>query len=213
VLIHGGKASTERAKTMCEDYTQFSPEYTLISVDYRFSGFGGQELEDVINGIGYARSLSIPKIYIIGESHGGYLALMAGSKEKINGIIDAYGLTDLLAMREYTEKENPQLNMDWQDYVQATLKECNRKRTDLNTCLEKRSPYFLAPKIKAPVLILHGTDDQIVPFNQSERLVQRFKLIGKDNFQFIVLPEYPHGFYLLEGKVYHMIKDFLKTID
>jgi len=211
VLIHGGKASTESAKAMCERYIPAFPEYDLISIDYRFSGFGGKELDDVINGIRYAHSLSIPKVYLLGESHGGYLALMAGAKEKISGIIDAYGITDLIAMKEYTEKENTQLNTDWQDYIQATLKEC--AKIGLETCLKKRSPYFGAYKIEAPVLLLHGIEDEIVPVNQSERLVEQFRHTGKKNFKFIALAGYSHGFSLLEGKVYHIIKDFLNTID
>lgn len=211
VLIHGGKASTESAKAMCERYIPAFPEYDLISIDYRFSGFGGKELDDVINGIRYAHSLSIPEVYLLGESHGGYLALMAGAKEKISGIIDAYGITDLIAMKEYTEKENTQLNTDWQDYIQATLKEC--AKIGLETCLKKRSPYFGAYKIEAPVLLLHGTEDEIVPVNQSERLVEQFRHTGKKNFKFIALAGYSHGFSLLEGKVYHIIKDFLNTID
>jgi len=211
VLIHGGKASTESAKAMCERYIPAFPEYDLISIDYRFSGFGGKELDDVINGIRYAHSLSIPKVYLLGESHGGYLALMAGSRERISGIIDAYGITDLIAMKEYTEKENTQLNTDWQDYIQATLKEC--AKIGLETCLKKRSPYFGAYKIEAPVLLLHGTEDEIVPVNQSERLVEQFRHTGKKDFKFIALAGYSHGFSLLEGKVYHIIKDFLNTID
>ncbi len=211
VLIHGGKASTESAKAMCERYIPAFPEYDLISIDYRFSGFGGKELDDVINGIRYAHSLSIPKVYLLGESHGGYLALMAGSRERISGIIDAYGITDLIAMKEYTEKENTQLNTDWQDYIQATLKEC--AKIGLETCLKKRSPYFGAYKIEAPVLLLHGIEDEIVPVNQSERLVEQFRHTGKKNFKFIALAGYSHGFSLLEGKVYHIIKDFLNTID
>ena len=211
VLIHGGKASTESAKEMCERYIPAFPEYDLISIDYRFSGFGGKELDDVINGIRYAHSLSIPKVYLLGESHGGYLALMAGSRERISGIIDAYGITDLIAMKEYTEKENTQLNTDWQDYIQATLKEC--AKIGLETCLKKRSPYFGAYKIEAPVLLLHGIEDEIVPVNQSERLVEQFRHTGKKNFKFIALAGYSHGFSLLEGKVYHIIKDFLNTID
>jgi len=209
VLIHGGKASTESAKAMCERYIPAFPEYDLISIDYRFSSFGGKELDDVISGIEYAHSLSIPKVYLLGESHGGYLALMAGAKEKIDGIIDAYGMTDLIAMKEYTEKENSQLNTDWQDYIQATLVEC--AKIELENCLKKRSPYFLAHKIKAPVLLLHGSEDEVVPLDQSERLVEQFKHIGKKNFKFIALPGYPHGFPLLEGEVYHIIKDFFES--
>ena len=136
---------------------------------------------------------------------------MAGAKEKTNGIIDAYGITDLIAMKEYTEKENSQLNTNWQDYIQATLVEC--AKIELESCLKKRSPYFEAYKIEAPVLLLHGIEDEIVPVNQSERLVEQFRHTGKKNFKFIALPGYPHGFSLLEGGVYHIIKDFLNLMD
>jgi dipeptidyl aminopeptidase/acylaminoacyl peptidase len=212
VLIHGGKASKEAAKAMCEEYTIFSAEYSLISVDYRFSGYGGEELEDVINAIRYARFLSIPKIFLIGESHGGYLALLAAAKEEVNGVIDAYGPTDLLAMQEYVKKENNPLEIEWQDYIEATLKECIKGGADIITCAKKRSPCFLVAKLKAPLLVLHGSEDETVPLSQSEKLVEGLKHMRKKNFKFVVLAGYAHGFSLLEGKLYYIIKDFLGSL-
>ena len=61
------------------------------------------------------------------------------------------------------------------------------------------------------LLLLHGSEDEVVSLDQSERLVEQFKHIGKKNFKFIALPGYPHGFSLLEGEVYHIIKDFFES--
>lgn len=211
VLIHGGKASKERAKEMCQNYAaRFYPQFTLISVDYAFSGYGGRELRDVLNAIDYAQSLSITKIFLIGESHGGYLALLAATREHISGVIDAYGPTDLLAMQTFAAEENPQLNIDWADYIQATLEECKMSGLDVERCIKQRSPYYLADRIKAPVLILHGTADEVVPISQSEILVERFKALGKHNYHFAPLNGYVHGFSLLEEKVWPIVKEFLE---
>jgi len=211
VLIHGSKASTEAAKEMGQEYASyFYPEFTLIAVDYRFSSYGGKELEDVLNAINYARDLSISKIYLIGESHGGYLALLVATKEEVSGIIDAYGPTDLISMREYALRENPQLGANWDDYIQTTLKECKEMKLELKTCIKRRSPYYLADKIKAPVLILHGTADDIVPITQSEMLVERFKTLGKQNYRFVSLNGYNHGFSLLEGEAFQIVRRFLR---
>ncbi|MCD6319250.1 MAG: prolyl oligopeptidase family serine peptidase [Candidatus Desulfofervidaceae bacterium] len=211
VLIHGGKASTERAKEMCEEYARyFYPEFTLISVDYHFSGYGGKELEDVVNAIDYAYYLSMTKVFLIGESHGGYLALLAATRKDINGVIDAYGPTDLLTMQTYATQGNPQLNVDWEDYIQATLQECNMRGLDIQSCIRQRSPYYLADRIQAPLLILHGTADEVVPFSQSKMLVERFEAIGKENYHFVSLNGYTHGFSLLEKKVLPIVKEFVE---
>ena len=210
VLIHGGKASTEATKEMGKEYAgRFYPAFTVISVDYRFSSYGGKELEDVLKAISYARDLGIQKIYLIGESHGAYLALLAAAQKEVDGVIDAYGPTDLLRMQTFATKENPQLNIDWADYIQATEKECKETGLSLEECIKRRSPYYLAAKIKAPILILHGTDDTIVPISQSEILVERFKEIGKRNYQFVPLKGYEHGFSLLEGEVFEKVRTFL----
>ena len=211
VLVHGGKASTEAAKKISEEYAAFFyPRFTIVSVDYRFSSYGGEELKDVLKAISYTRELSIKKVYLIGESHGAYLALLAAAQKEVDGVIDAYGPTDLLRMRTFATKENPQLNIDWADYIQVTEKECKENGFELEECIKRRSPYYVARKIKAPVLILHGTDDTVVPISQSEILVKRFKEIGKKNYHFVPLKGYEHGFSLLEGKVFEIVKSFLK---
>ncbi len=210
VLVHGGKASTEVTKKMGEEYaTYFFPAFTIISVDYRFSSYGGKELEDVLKAISYVKNLGIQKIYLIGESHGAYLALLAAAQEEVEGVIDAYGPTDLLRMQTFATKENPQLDIDWADYIQATEKECKESGLGLEECIKRRSPYYMAEEIKAPVLILHGTDDTVVPISQSEILVERFKEIGKRNYQFVPLKGYEHGFSLLEGEVLEKVRAFL----
>ncbi len=213
ILIHGGKACSERAREIGERFSDyFYPQYTIIAVDYRFSGYGGGELEDILNAISYAKHLLIKKVFLIGESHGGYLALLGATKAEVSGVIDAYGPTDLLAMQSFANSQNPQLNKDWADYIQATQKECQDTRLELTECIKKRSPYYLADKIKAPVLLLHGTEDNIVPISQSEMLAKRFKQLGKTNYRFVALKGLGHGFSLLEGQPFELIQNFLNKL-
>jgi len=45
--------------------------------------------------------------------------------------------------------------------------------------IEGVSPYRLATNFKAPVLLIHGTDDLVVPQRQSELMEEALKAAGK----------------------------------
>lgn len=50
-------------------------------------------------------------------------------------------------------------------------------RTDIHACAD-RSPLYKASRIKAPLLLLQGTADKIVPPEQSEVMLERVRASG-----------------------------------
>ena len=46
--------------------------------------------------------------------------------------------------------------------------------------LARFSPANMLEKVQAPVLVIHGNKDKIVPIEQAELVVQRLKTLGKD---------------------------------
>ena len=45
---------------------------------------------------------------------------------------------------------------------------------------EKRSAIYWADKINTPLLITHGTEDEVIPMQQSIDLYDKMKMMGKD---------------------------------
>ena len=57
----------------------------------------------------------------------------------------------------------------------------------------KKSPFFKMDKIKAPVLIFHGTNDTNVPPAQSWSYFRALQYYGQVPVKFVVFPGEPHG--------------------
>lgn len=72
----------------------------------------------------------------------------------------------------------------------------------------KLDPYAVMTAYAGPVLILHGTDDRVVPIAYSERAAETY---GHDNCQLIPIAGADHGFTQEENHVaLHCIKLFLE---
>ncbi len=74
----------------------------------------------------------------------------------------------------------------------------------------ERSPLTFADRIAAPLLVLHGDADPVVPIEQSLRLVERIRSCGGD-IEFHVMEGEGHGFHAAESKLaeYRLIGDFV----
>jgi dipeptidyl aminopeptidase/acylaminoacyl peptidase len=57
----------------------------------------------------------------------------------------------------------------------------------------KKSPFFKMDKVKAPVLIFHGTADNQVPPAQSWSYFRALQYYGKVPVKFVIFPGEPHG--------------------
>jgi pimeloyl-ACP methyl ester carboxylesterase len=88
------------------------------------------------------------KVVLVGESIGASMALMAAAEEKVDGVVSIAAFTstkavarDILLFRMFT----PLL----------------RERYDALGALGE---------VRAPILFIHGTEDEVIPFSHSERL-------------------------------------------
>ena len=139
-----------------------------------------------------------------GDSSGGHTALMAGftgdgepdmdayreQSAAVKCIVDWYGPTDIAKMNYYPSS---------MDHTQADSPEgfvIGRKNVLENPELADATVpmnYLSREKETPPLLIMHGGSDMLVPFNQSCRLYERMKELGK-NVEFIKLAGANHGF-------------------
>jgi dipeptidyl aminopeptidase/acylaminoacyl peptidase len=188
LLPHGGPASRDD-----DDFDSWAEllanrGYTVLQVNFRGSdGYGrqfkeaglqrwGLEMQDDLTDAvqwAIAQRIADPKrICIVGGSYGGYAALMGLVKtpELYRCAVSFAGVTDLPDLiafeRDYRggdEAAERQFGSAWRD----------RDR------LRSTSPARQAERVQAPVLLVHGDADRVVPVEQSRDMAKALRRAGK----------------------------------
>ncbi len=192
--------------------------YTYLDVNYRGStGYGKKyeflnqnawgtgDTQDCVYGAKYLSNLDYvdkDMIAIMGGSYGGYLTICSLSRDSEHrfacGIVN-YGDADLFSSwalcerdtRLYTEMQLGHPAMNRKVYVEG-------------------SPIYQVEKINKPMLILHGLEDEVVPPQASEVLVEALRRAGK-TYEYKTYAQESHGFLRNEviQDVYARIERFL----
>lgn len=166
-----------------------SKNYVVIASQYRGNDggqgreeFGGKDVNDVLNLIPLAQSLSFTepnKIVMYGFSRGGmmtYLAIKKGAAIKAAAVVG--GITDLNQM--YNERE-----MAMKRVIEELVGFSSKK-------YQERSAYYWPEKINVPVLILHGESDWRVKASQATKLAEKLNALGKVH-ELVIFPKGDHG--------------------
>lgn len=133
-------------------------------------------------------NIDINAIFMMGDSSGGYTALMAGitngvslfekdcnTDYSVKGIIDFYGPTNITTMncepstQDHSAPNSPEGFFIGQKEVLANLELA--EPTIIKNYLSKEKKY-------PPVLMFHGSNDELVPFSQSCELYTALKENG-----------------------------------
>jgi len=113
------------------------------------------------------------KIVLIGESAGGQLASMAALRPDpggaVQGVIAFYTPSDLSSLA----RTSGMIPDNVRDAVKGTTFD-----DILMAGLKEFSPINYVSATSPPFLLIHGTDDNIVPIAQSERFCEKFRAVG-----------------------------------
>jgi cephalosporin-C deacetylase-like acetyl esterase len=175
-------------------YAVLQPQFrgsTGFGVAHRKAGYrqwGKLMQDDVTDGVRAMidQGIADPKrVCIAGMSYGGYAALAgaAFTPELYACAISVNGVSDLPNMLGYQRR----VGGDESDRV-AYWKEHIGPATDPDVIA--KSPARAAGKVRAPVLLIHGIDDSIVPISQSQGMMRA--LGGVPPHQLIELPGEDH---------------------
>lgn len=200
LLPHGGPHYSDDIDF--DTWTEFlaARGYAVLQVNFRGStGYGhefvaaglqrwGLEMQDdLTDAVQWSidQKIADPKrVCIVGGSYGGYAALMGAIKtpDLYRCVVSFAGVTDLIDLWNHEadfvggeEIMNGMIGNAWRD----------RER------LRATSPSLQAARIKAPVLLVHGTADRSVPYEQGEDMAKALRKAGKLH-QFITLEEGDH---------------------
>ncbi|MBT1062508.1 S9 family peptidase [Bowmanella sp. Y26] len=148
-----------------------------------------RDLQDAADWL-VAQKLALPeRICLVGASYGGYAALMgvATQGDTFKCAASINGVTDLtMILRESRRYTNNKV-------VKKQLGE-NTKQ------LRATSPLHLAENIKAPVLLLHGEADRVVPVKHSREMAEELQDLKK-NVRYVELPKGNHYLEIEENRL------------
>ena len=181
VMIHGGPTSKASPTYSVSKYFWTSRGFGILDLNYRGStGYGREyrhalygewgvtDVEDAVAGAQWLADQGLAdagKLIIRGGSAGGYTTLAAlAFSDVFKAGASHYGLSDLEALAGDTHK----FESRYLDQVIGPYPE----RKDLYI---ERSPIHHLDGFNAPLLLLQGLEDKVVPPNQSEMIFEALK--------------------------------------
>lgn len=197
--VHGGPTSQTNpaADLGIQFYT--SRGIGVVDVNYRGSTGYGRDYRDRLKGewgvadtadcVNAVRFLADEgrvdpdRLAITGGSAGGYAVLCAlAFHDAFDAGASHYGVADLTALAEHTHK----FESRYLDGLVGSLPEDR-------AVYDARSPAHHADGIDAPLLILQGGEDRVVPQDQAEDMVDALVETGTP-YSYVLFPEERHGF-------------------
>lgn len=176
--------------------------------DFQESGYGewGTAMQDDITDATYAvikqANIDPKRVCIYGASYGGYAALMGTVREPdlYRCAVGSAGVYNLPMMFEKGDIPESKSGLVY-------LKDVLGENIDEQ---KQRSPVFNVDKIKANILLIHGSKDERVPIEQVKSLKDAFDKINK-KYEWLELEDEGHGYYDETNRLtaYKKILDFL----
>jgi dipeptidyl aminopeptidase/acylaminoacyl peptidase len=195
VLVHGGPTGSYPRSLRLPVRYWTSRGFAVVEVDYRGSAgygrpyrraldgrWGIADVEDAIAAAHYLADrgdIDGQRMFIRGGSAGGYTVLCALTfHDAFTAGASHFGVADLEALVRDTHK----FESRYLDRLIGPYPE----RLDL---YEARSPIHHTERLRAPMIVLQGSDDRVVPRNQAEMMVAALRDNGV-----------PHAYVLFDGE-------------
>ncbi len=183
ILVHGGGfvngTKQSYIKPLFEPlskagFTWFTINYRL-SPEYKFPA----AVDDVETAIKWVKAhakeykVDVNRIALIGESAGGHLVSYVGTanhpEARVAAVVPFYAPHDL----ESRIRESGKVSKSMTAFLGVTEVNDESLRR-----LHEASPFFQVKKGLPPFLLIHGTKDEQVPYEQSVRMQEKMKAAG-----------------------------------
>lgn len=170
----------------------------------------GQKMQtDVYDAIEWVKAqgtVDADRMCIVGASYGGYVALEAAVKtpDMFDCVVSIAGVSDLVA-----QIEDKSRLFGGEKFYAKTIGDVDD--AEGLKALKMHSPIYFVDRLKAPVLLFHGTNDSRVAYTQSARFYERAEAAGAD-VEYIEVKDATH--FLDDGetrlKALRAVDDFLE---
>ena len=217
ILVHGGPHGVRDLWRYSKDVQYLALNgFSVLQVNYRgSSGYGEQfeakgykvwgstiqqDIYDSYQSLVHQKKATANNVCIMGASFGGYSAVQSATlyPDTYKCIIANAGVYDLELILQ--ENNSTAAKNFW-------LKTLGKDEKQLKSF----SPVNYAEKIQVPLLLAHGEDDKIAPFQHVKRLRDALDKADK-TYEWYVVDKEGHGFYNPENQKAYMRKvlNFLK---
>jgi len=209
----GGWRGQSRDQMLCELGCFCEAGYVVACIDYRTSAQAKMpgQIEDVKTAIRFLRAkgaaywVDPARIAVMGRSAGGHLTSIAamnldehitgewsGYSSKVSCGVDLFGPTDMESCLVLTYERIKQPGFRWssieQSHEYALIGSVEEK------AVRAASPYTMVNPDMAPLLIMHGTEDPLIPWKVSERFYERIvEVCGEEKAELVFLKGAGHG--------------------
>ena len=182
IIVHGGGFSRGNKVTYVPPVFQPLRQggFAWFTINYRLAPAAKvkDQIDDVLSALAWVHQhaaqyhLDRKRVALLGESAGAYLvdyvAMTAPKNTPVAAVVSFYGPADLtLQFRSKTVPDTMQSFFGLTD-----------SNSDNEAALHRLSPYFMIHRNLPPFLLLHGTADEQVPYEQSPRFCQALKAAG-----------------------------------
>lgn len=192
VMPHGGPETRDAFQYDPMLQAMASEGWLVLQVNFRgSSGYGRafadagrrhwgdkmqDDIEDALQIATATGEVDETRIAICGVSYGGYAALMSAVKtpQRYKAVVSIAGVGDLPDMLAYVGRTQGDLSLSYRYWVRTI----GDPKTDRDA-LHRASPAERAEEIQAPVLLMHGELDPIVPAKQSRTMRDALKRARK----------------------------------
>ncbi len=190
VLPHGGPQARDDMSFDWQAAALASRGYAVLQPNFRGSdGYGesfvnaghgewGRKMQtDLSDGVRHLAAqglIDAKRVAIFGASYGGYAALAGATLDPgvYNCAVSVAGVSNLKAMDDWEDQrtgyEDSSTVLYWRQFMGDRAK------------WDEISPTKQAARASCPILLLHGTDDTVVPIEQSQEMESALKAAGKD---------------------------------
>jgi acetyl esterase len=211
ILVHGGGFDQGSKSTNVRSL--FDPladaQFAWFSIDYRLAPefHFAQAIEDLYSAIRWVKAhaaayhVDVAKIAIIGESAGGFLVNYAGTHEspdtRVAAVVDFYGPVDYGQLAEMRRDHPERFNMATINRHAANgggIRFFGAEKLDEAGLAKLRAlaPIGAVHGGMAPFLVIHGTKDDQVAYEQSPALCDAMRKVGAP-CELIVIEGGGHG--------------------
>ncbi len=199
VLVHGGEHGSASSYQR-HAFLFLNQNFATLAVDYRGSSRhgesykdaadpAGKEIDDVLKAVQYASNLpTTSAVGLMGSSHGAFISGNVLTRTSlVNAATLNFGGYNFQTLFEEWQKSNSPVAQKkveiWGPVVQS---EGSAEARAL-------SPIYNTDKINTPLLLIHGKQDQVIPYQESVNFYDELKKHGK-TVTLKLYPNGPHGF-------------------
>jgi len=154
--------------------------YGLAFAREGWKRWGERMQEDVEDATAQALAefkLDATRVAIFGGSYGGYAALMGAVRKPdlYKAAVSMDGLSDLIEQLKWERKTDETAGKPYYEFWRQRIGDPEADEA----MLAKASPHRRVSEIKAPIFLMHGFLDDIVPVDQSKMMVKALQAAGK----------------------------------